>query len=288
VTAAPPQGPAAPAGTTVNYTVSVKNNDSPACGASSFDLQAAAPAGWQTTFNPPSLTIAAGATATTTMSVTSSASAPPGDSNIVATATKTGSPSDNASAQVTYTVAPSGGGSATFADDFNRATLGSNWQVLQGSTMSIASNELRNGAAAGLHRAVVPTFAGADQTVSAKFASTSQSTGVPTFGLILRYQNPTNYYLLYRQAGGTSVLRIAKVVNGVTTVLGSAPMSNPQVNVLFGLTAKAIGPTLTLTVGATSVSATDTTFASGGAGILFGSNGAAISHRADDFSATAQ
>jgi hypothetical protein len=184
-------------------------------------------------------------------------------------------------------VAPSGGGGGTFTDDFNRATLGGNWQVLQGSTMSISGNELRNGAVAGLHRAVVPTFVGADQTVSAKFASTSQSTGVPTFGLILRYQNPTNYYLLYRQTGGTSVLRIARVVNGVTTILGSASMANPQVSVLFGLTAKAIGSTLSVTVGSFTVSANDSTFASGSAGIVMGSSGAAISHRADDFSATA-
>ena len=108
--------------------------------------------------------------------------------------------------------------------------------------------------------------------------------------MILRYQNPTNYYLLYRQAGGTSALRIAKVVNGVTTVLGSISIGNPQVNVLFQMTATAIGSTLTLTQGTVTVSAIDgaRTFASGNAGILMGSTGAAVSHRADDFSATAQ
>jgi hypothetical protein len=188
---------------------------------------------------------------------------------------------------VTYTVAPSGGGgTTTFADDFNRASLGVDWQVLPGSSFSIVSNELRNGAVAGLHRAVVPGFAGANQTVMARFASTNQSTGAPTFGLILRYQNPTNYYLLYRQSGGTSVLRIAKVVNGVTTVIGSAPIANPQVNALFDVTAKAVGSTLTLTLGTATVSATDATFTSGTAGVVVGSTGAAVSHRVDNFSAT--
>jgi hypothetical protein len=139
---------------------------------------------------------------------------------------------------------------------------------------------------AGLHRAVVPVFVGNDQTVTAKFASTSQSTGVPTFGLLLRYQDPANYYMLYRQAGGTSVLRIAKVVNGVTTVLASTGIMNPTVNTLFPLTAKATGSTLTVSVGTTSVSTSDATFASGSAGVILGSTGTAVSHRADDFSAT--
>src|SRR5262249_10536315 len=157
---------------------------------------------------------------TATLHVTSPAGATAGTYQLGVSATRTGNPSDAASAAMTYTVvAPGAGGS--FTDDFNRIDLGPNWQVLQGSAFSIVNNELRNGAIAGLHRAVVAGLAGATQTVTAKFASTNQNSGVPTFGFMLRYQDPSNYYFLYRQAGGTSVLRIARVVNGIATVLAS-------------------------------------------------------------------
>ena len=65
-TATPTQGPGVLAGTKVDYTISVKNNDSVACASSSFDLQATTPPGWQGTFSPPSLTLAPGATGSAT------------------------------------------------------------------------------------------------------------------------------------------------------------------------------------------------------------------------------
>ena len=288
VTATPTQGPPVQAGTTVAYTVSVKNNDSAPCTPSSFGLQATAPVGWQSIFTAPSLTVAPGAAGTTTLNVTSAPSAP-GPYTTVATAAKTGRPSDAASASMTYTVAPPPtDGGHTFRDDFNRTTLASNWQVIEG-VMTIENNELRNGAAVGPHRAVVPALAGGDQTVTASFASTAVGAkGLRSFGLILRYQNPTNYYMLFRQAGGSSLLQIAKVVNGVTTILGSAKSQNPMLNVLFSMTAKATGSELTLTQGTVTVSVTDTTFASGSVGILMENAKDAFSHRADDFTATVQ
>lgn len=288
VTAMPAQGPTVQAGTTVAYTISVKNNDSAPCTPSSFALQATAPIGWQSIFTAPSLTVAPGAIGTTTLNVTSLPS-PPGPYTTVATAMKTGTPSDAGSASMTYTVAPPPVGSnSAFRDDFNRTTLTSNWQVIEG-VMTIQNNELRNGAAVGQHRAVVPALTGANETVTASFASTAVgSKGFRLFGLILRYKNPTNYYMLYRQAGSSGLLQIAKVVNGVPTILGSTNIQNPQRDVLFSMTAKATGSTLTITQGTHTVSVTDTTFTSGSVGILMGNTKDAFSHRADDFNATVQ
>ena len=59
-------------GSKLDYTVTVKNNDSQGCGATSFDLSGLVPAGWPSaSFASSSLTLAAGASGQTTMSVSS-------------------------------------------------------------------------------------------------------------------------------------------------------------------------------------------------------------------------
>ncbi len=80
----------------------------------------------------------------------------------------------------------------------------------------IQSGEARNTADQPFSLAVQPGLAGATQMVAASFASTNNNTS-PRFGVVLRYQNPQNYYVCYRQTGGSSALRIAKVQNGVET-----------------------------------------------------------------------
>ena len=287
VTATPTQSPAVQAGTTVVYTVAVKNNDSGPCTASSFGLEVTAPAGWQGVFTAQSVTVAPGATGTATLRITS-APAPAGVYTIVGTAVKTLRPSDSGAASIAYTLAsvPGGGTSGSFSDNFNRTTLGTNWQLIEGN-LSIVNNELRNAPSTGRQAAVVPTVAGSGQTVSASFATVKNS-GTPTLGLILRYKDPKNYYLFYRVVGGASFLRLAKVVNGVTTVLASSSIVNPQANVLFRMTASASGSTLTLTVGTRTVSTIDTTFPIGSVGIGIDATKAALSHRAEDFIATIQ
>lgn len=69
---------AVPAGSTVNYGVSVANNDSLACGASTFLLTPMLPSGWSGTLSASSLAVSPGSTATVTRSVTSPATAPAG------------------------------------------------------------------------------------------------------------------------------------------------------------------------------------------------------------------
>ena len=71
-----------PAGTSVDYTVSVGNNDSNACAATSFSLVTSVPSGWTGALAATTLNLAPGANATTTLSVTSANTAYPGDYKI--------------------------------------------------------------------------------------------------------------------------------------------------------------------------------------------------------------
>jgi hypothetical protein len=75
-------GTAVPAGTTVAYTVALRNNDSIACAATSFSLAESVPPGWTGTLGATSLNAAPGASASTTLNVTSASDASPGDYNI--------------------------------------------------------------------------------------------------------------------------------------------------------------------------------------------------------------
>ena len=146
---------------------------------------------------------------------------------------------------------------------------------------------LENAPQPGNALAVVSALSGATQTASADFTSVDNNLG-PRFGIVLRYQNPTNYYLIYRQTGGSSRLLISKIVNGVETILGSSSLSNPQKGVPFHITGSATGTTLKLDFnGVNKVTVTDATFTAGKAGIMVGTGGT-FQQQADNFTATVQ
>ena len=155
-----------------------------------------------------------------------------------------------------------------FTDTFDRPNspvLGNGWSVLAGSLM-LQAGEARNQSTSTFSLAVQPGLVGATQTVAASFASTNNNTG-PRFGVVVRYQNPQNYYICYRQVGGSSVLRIAKVQNGVETVLKSVGIGNPALNAFSTLSCQASGSTLTLLIdGVTKRSTIDGTFSTGRVG----------------------
>jgi uncharacterized membrane protein len=96
---------AVPAGTSVDYTVSVGNNDSNACAATSFNLAASVPSGWTDTLAATSLSIAPGASASTTLNVTSASDASPDDYNIGAGVSSAVGNVHTASASASYAVA---------------------------------------------------------------------------------------------------------------------------------------------------------------------------------------
>ena len=290
VTASPGQSPAVQSGTAVTYNVSVTNTDSAGCPAASFTLQATAPTGWQKSFGASSVTTNPGATASTTLRITSP-SVPTGSYTIVSAATSTTDSTLSDSASMLYNVASGGGGTGipgTLTDNFDRpdsSVLGNGWSVMSGSLM-VQSREARNTPASTSSLAIQPGLVGGTQMVAASFASTNNN-GAPRFGVIVRYQNPQNYYICYRQVGGSSVLRIAKVQNGVETVLKSVGIANPAANAFSALSCQASGSTLTLRIdGVTKASAINGTFSTGSVGYAISSK--AGSHRVDNFSATAQ
>ena len=130
------------------------------------------------------------------------------------------------------------------------------------------------------------SIATATQTVSASFAAPGNN-AAPQFGFFLRYQDPQNYYYLYRTTGGTSQLRISRIKNGVETILATKSLSNPAKNVFFQLTAKVSGSTLTLDAnGASIVTTTDTAFSNGSVGVSFGAKNQ--TYRVDNFTASVQ
>jgi PKD repeat protein len=175
-----------------------------------------------------------------------------------------------------------------FTDDFNRpdsTTIGNGWVEVQGD-MTILNNELRNEPNKVYHIALQPTLTGLGQTAAIDFASYNNDGG-SHFGIIMRYQDSDNYYLLYRQVGATSQVRISKIVNGEETVLVRDAVANPQFNDFFRLEGSAMGTTLKLKLnGVERLSVEDNTFSQGCVGILFGSLNRLFSHHADNFSAT--
>jgi hypothetical protein len=183
---------------------------------------------------------------------------------------------------------PAPAAAASFVDTFTRpdsTALGPDWIESRGDLL-IKSNELRNAALTRVVSLAVSPVRGADLTGQATFMSTNNSVG-PVFGVVLRYQDPRTYYLLYRIAGGKSQFRISRVVGGQETIVKSVSTPNPKLNVAFTLTGRVQGSTLTLLVnGAVKLTAVDGALPGGAVGVALGSvgNGAA-SQRSDNFSA---
>jgi hypothetical protein len=216
----------------------------------------------------------------------------------------TPAPGGGTSASLSFTISPApqpGGGS--FADTFDRGdtpALANGWTPVAGTLMTRAittgavPGQARNATTKQMHTSVRAGLVGPTQNVSAKFASVDNNFG-PRFGLLVRHKDSKNYYICYRQTGGSSILRIARVVNGVETVLKSGSIANPQKEQFFTLGCQA-GPsttptTLTLTLGTTKLTVTDATFPSGSVGMTMGypsGTGTGASHRADDFNAVVQ
>jgi parallel beta-helix repeat protein len=174
-----------------------------------------------------------------------------------------------------------------FSDAFDRpdsTVLGRGWLEVRGD-LFLSGGELRNNAMiTGSHMAVLPPVPDASHSAAADFASTDNGTA-PRFGIVLGFLDPENYYVLYRLVGGTSVLRISKVVGGVERVLASAPVANPVRGALFRLRGVVTGTALSLELnGVRKLSVRDSGFVPGGPGVLIGVSTARASHRADNVS----
>jgi len=91
------------AGATATYSVTVTNNDSCNCAASSFNITATVPTGWGAT-NPQIGSVAAGASGSSSLSITSPSTAAAAFYTIPSTATNASAPSFAASANATVAV----------------------------------------------------------------------------------------------------------------------------------------------------------------------------------------
>jgi hypothetical protein len=282
-------------GASLAYAVSITNNDT-GCIAATFSQNVTMPSGWTGGFVNGSVSLSPGATASVTLNVKPATSAKPGNYTIVPRSTHPAAGfTSSATATYAVTTAGGGGGGATsFADDFTRAdsdTIGNGWTEMSGE-LAIEANELRSGPTRGLHVAVRTSMAGSKQAVAASFSSTDNNVS-PRFGLIARYRDPNNYYACYRLAGGSSVVRIVKVVNGVEVVLKWASIANPIKGTTFSLSCHVDGTKIDLGVGGvTKLTAVDSSFSHGNVGLFMGSAGlpgsAGPSHRADGFTASVQ
>jgi hypothetical protein len=104
VSISPVQSQYVTSGTPVNFTVSVKNNDSAACAATTFDLSDTLPSGWTGLWNTSALTLSAGTSGSATLTVTSPAGTVNGFYNLGARATNASTPSYTSSASATYVI----------------------------------------------------------------------------------------------------------------------------------------------------------------------------------------
>ncbi|QSX77928.1 NEW3 domain-containing protein [Agrilutibacter solisilvae] len=96
---------AVPAGTSIQYTANLRNNDSASCATTYFNLADSTPAGWTATLAMPGLTLAPGASGSTTLTVASPSDATPGGYGIGAGASSDAGAVHTASAGITYNVA---------------------------------------------------------------------------------------------------------------------------------------------------------------------------------------
>jgi hypothetical protein len=289
----PSQTAGVAAGTAVNFTLSVTNKDVSPCTASVFALTSTAPSGWTGALTAASLSVDPGATASTTLKVTSPASGTNGSYPVSATAKNQADTTKSASASASYVLTNpiTGLTGGTFADNFDRAdstSLGASWTEISGNLV-VAGNMLKN--ALGTitpSLAVVSALNGPVETAEADFTSTDNNLG-PRFGIVLRYQDARNYYLIHRRTGGSSLLVISRVVNGVETVLRSSSLANPAKGVAFHIKGRVTGTTLSLDFnGVNKINATDSTFSTGKVGITISNSSSTAQQKADNFATTVQ
>jgi hypothetical protein len=98
------QSPWVASGSTVNFGLTVRNNDAGSCGDSTFNLQAAAPANWASAFTTSQLVISQGASATASLQVTSPVGAADGFYGINISAANSASLANTAAAAATYSL----------------------------------------------------------------------------------------------------------------------------------------------------------------------------------------
>jgi len=124
------------AGTLLSYTVSILNNDTAVCGASTFNLNYSCPSGWTCSLNSNAKSINPGSTdSSLTLSVTSPAGVAAANYTVSVTATNGGYPSYSGTGSATYIVS-----AAPVPFDFSISISPTSGSVTQGSSTSATVN----------------------------------------------------------------------------------------------------------------------------------------------------
>jgi M6 family metalloprotease-like protein len=182
-----PTNPSVAAGASVNYTVSVTNNDSSGCTADSFSLSSTQPAGWSGAFSAPSLLVNPGQTAAATLAETASPAALPGTYGVTGTATNQ---SYTASAAANCTVVTA----ATLTD--STSVSGSAFSAHQTVT---ATATAMNGTSPAQGAAVTFTMTKANgSTVTAK--ATADASGRASWSYKVGQKDPSGTYSVSTKA----------------------------------------------------------------------------------------
>jgi uncharacterized membrane protein len=129
------------AGTTQSYTLTLTNNDSRACAATSFNLARSVPTGWTGTLAATTLSLSPGAKGSTTLTVASPATAGAGSYAVGAGTSSSIGSTHTASAAATYAVAASTGGTLSETVATDKASY------LRGETVRMSALVKNNGVA---------------------------------------------------------------------------------------------------------------------------------------------
>jgi hypothetical protein len=112
------------AGTPVNFTVTVKDNDGSSCAPATFNLNATVPSGWTGVWNTSALSLSPGASASATLAVSSPTGTPDGFYNIGMSAVNAAASSYADSSRATYVISTPAPVSITVATNQSTYTPG--------------------------------------------------------------------------------------------------------------------------------------------------------------------
>ncbi len=138
VTMTPTSQSAAP-GNSIGYQVTVTNNNSSNCAATSFAFNNSIPSGWTSSDSPGTLSLASGASASTTWTVTSASNAAAASYLVSANAYDTSATSSASTVQGTYVIA-----SADSTPPTVSITSPSNGATISGTKVTISANATDN------------------------------------------------------------------------------------------------------------------------------------------------
>ncbi len=179
-------------GTTVPFTISLKNNDSSGCSASTFSLAGSAPSGWTTTISSPTLSLSPGASASTTLQVTSPTGTANGFYTVGVTATNTAAPTFTASASATYVIGSSSSLTIT-------VTTGQS-SYLPGQTVSVTVTLSDGTPVSGA--SVTANITKSNSSV-VTLSGTTGGNGVAVVSYKLKRKDPTGTYTVRASTSGT-------------------------------------------------------------------------------------